>query len=433
MGKEAYRPTGLKMNEVNNRARELTVFPTIATSLENAAFDASSIRQERMRYLGEALQNPAFRQTLEAVTIAKAFHEARIKNHEQAGQSEASEDSEATVLDMSSARPKAARTLFNRVAVGAMAAGLAACGVVGAESPNQAPQTSQIAVIQSPEIPRTGGTPIVETQSFAPQFAATTNANPVGYLDGSYDAWWNVVLDGWAGDTDAPTTSLNVHVYRDGQFLTEWGAVEPSPDVAAAAPQYPGNHRFHVVLPQSADDLIDHEFCVYAINIGGGDTNPLLGCTLVGNPEPTNIERLAQDRSWLALSDAEKAARVEREYVQIRRAVAIDMAGDGLAPNGDTVAHVMAEIPWFESRFGTHENSYNGKSGFIGLWQVAEVNSRDPMLVNPYYNLKVSESIERGQGLGAWPNTSRMVMNGEQSNHTFLSGNKARDLSKYGI
>jgi hypothetical protein len=86
------------------------------------------------------------------------------------------------------------------------------------------------------------------------------------------------VLAGWTGDPDAPTQSLEVHVYVDGVLAAYGRASRSRPDVGAALPGYGDAHGYELAVPVPEGR---HSVCVFAINVGPGTHNPVLGCPTV--------------------------------------------------------------------------------------------------------------------------------------------------------
>jgi hypothetical protein len=91
-----------------------------------------------------------------------------------------------------------------------------------------------------------------------------------------------ILLQGWAFDPDAPSTSATVHTYVDGTLVSGAIANLPRADVNAAY-RVTGQHGFSIpVTPVQGT----HSYCVYGINVGAGG-NDLIGCrtaTVNGNP-----------------------------------------------------------------------------------------------------------------------------------------------------
>ncbi|MCU1613000.1 MAG: hypothetical protein JWO98_540, partial [Frankiales bacterium] len=73
-------------------------------------------------------------------------------------------------------------------------------------------------------------------------------------------------------------TSINVHVYVDGVLAAGAIADKVRNDIAAARPGAGALHGFSASVSAEAGD---RTVCVYAINVGAGYTNPLLGCRTV--------------------------------------------------------------------------------------------------------------------------------------------------------
>jgi phage tail protein X len=87
-----------------------------------------------------------------------------------------------------------------------------------------------------------------------------------------------VRVRGWVIDPDT-VDPVAVHVYANGVFVGAASASVIRNDVAAAFPAYGPNHGFDVTVPVTAAATgASVQVCVFAINVGGGTTNPLLGC-----------------------------------------------------------------------------------------------------------------------------------------------------------
>ncbi len=110
-------------------------------------------------------------------------------------------------------------------------------------------------------------------------------SNPFGSMDtGSLSAPGIVSVSGWAADSDAPSTSIPVHVYVDGRFASALTADGYRPDVAAIWGPFGANHGYATTLSLPAGV---HTVCSYGINQGLGNDNAQLGCRSVsvgGNP-----------------------------------------------------------------------------------------------------------------------------------------------------
>ncbi len=102
--------------------------------------------------------------------------------------------------------------------------------------------------------------------------AATTAATrpPVGRLDGVIAG----VVWGWAYDPDAPSASIDVHLYIDGAIVAGIRADRARPDVNQAF-GISRNHGFSLTLPARFRDGQRHLLAAYGIDTGGG-VNPQL-------------------------------------------------------------------------------------------------------------------------------------------------------------
>jgi GH25 family lysozyme M1 (1,4-beta-N-acetylmuramidase) len=101
---------------------------------------------------------------------------------------------------------------------------------------------------------------------------------PFGSLDSVTVANNGVRVRGWSLDPDT-ASSIPVHVYVDGRLARSATANTSRADVGAAFPGWGDGHGFDLVVPDLW--IADHDVCVYAINVGLGGHNPLLGCRRV--------------------------------------------------------------------------------------------------------------------------------------------------------
>ncbi len=108
----------------------------------------------------------------------------------------------------------------------------------------------------------------------------TTGGNPFGSLDDVAVSPGSVKLAGWALDPDA-STATDVHVYVDGVKTVVTTASLPRGDIAAAFPGAGADHGYDITIPIAPGQ---HRFDVYAINLGTGTANPLIGTRTVTVP-----------------------------------------------------------------------------------------------------------------------------------------------------
>lgn len=113
---------------------------------------------------------------------------------------------------------------------------------------------------------------------------AAEGGTPFGFLDQVVSSPAGVVVAGWAIDPDT-SAAVDVHLYRNGEFLGAYKADGNRPDVAAVYPASGARHGYAQTFPTAEGR---HTFCAYAINVGGGDPYRLLGCTSITvNHAPT--------------------------------------------------------------------------------------------------------------------------------------------------
>ena len=112
---------------------------------------------------------------------------------------------------------------------------------------------------------------------------------PVGSFDTISSGLGSVSVAGWAADPETPDQSIDVHVYVDGGFVTSAVANKSRPDVAAAYPGFGPAHGYDVTIPVAGTD---QQVCVYAINRGVPEGNPLLGCRPISRSPFGNFEAL---------------------------------------------------------------------------------------------------------------------------------------------
>lgn len=113
------------------------------------------------------------------------------------------------------------------------------------------------------------------------KYTAVTGSNPQGCVDSvTSPAVGKITVSGWAFDRDSLGKNLQIHVYVGGPA----GSGAPGyaitanayrPDVNRAYPGVGNYHGFHATI--SVARRGNQNVYIYAINVGGGNTNPLLG------------------------------------------------------------------------------------------------------------------------------------------------------------
>ena len=115
---------------------------------------------------------------------------------------------------------------------------------------------------------------------------------PVGHMDHCSPYGDGMMsITGWAFDRDSPSTSIAVNIYQDNKPLLGAHANLSRNDVNSAY-GITGNHGFSVHFRTTPGT---HNYKVYAMNIGGGTTNTLIGnhSTVVPGPAPALAEQPA--------------------------------------------------------------------------------------------------------------------------------------------
>ncbi len=137
--------------------------------------------------------------------------------------------------------------------------------------------------------------------------------NPFGSFDSATRAPGSITVSGWAIDPDT-TSPIGVHVYLDGNWDGQTITGVSRPDVAAAYPGWGNNTGYSVTVPAAPGN---HQVCIYAINVGNGTSNPLLGCrTVSGAPvgalsSLTPIAGGVQVQGWVDDPDTTTPASVD--------------------------------------------------------------------------------------------------------------------------
>ncbi len=111
--------------------------------------------------------------------------------------------------------------------------------------------------------------------------AAAAGADPVGNIEVLKRVPDGVKVQGWTVDpSKSNPTAVDVYVNNVG--FARLIANDSRPDVSAAFSAAGPNHGFSGTLP-----IRGGKVCLYAINIGAGVSNPLLGCKTVPGPNPS--------------------------------------------------------------------------------------------------------------------------------------------------
>lgn len=101
--------------------------------------------------------------------------------------------------------------------------------------------------------------------------------NPFGNLELVAGGRGELRIVGWTIDPDT-ASPIDLHVYVDGIFSGQFRAERDRPDVGAAYPLYGAAHGFDARFPAAPGP---RSVCVFAINAGSGNLNPLMDCRTV--------------------------------------------------------------------------------------------------------------------------------------------------------
>ena len=106
----------------------------------------------------------------------------------------------------------------------------------------------------------------------------TTRVSPIpqGYLDSASGNLNKICFSGWAADWEQPSTALEIHVYLNGPagtgtYLGSMIADQYRPDVNGTYPYHGFSGEFFI------KDEGFYTAYLYAINVGAGGENPLIG------------------------------------------------------------------------------------------------------------------------------------------------------------
>jgi hypothetical protein len=113
----------------------------------------------------------------------------------------------------------------------------------------------------------------------APVTIAASAWDPFGNLEEARTVGGGQVqVTGWVWDPDSGTSASPVHIYVDGQYRAQLTAGGSRADIAAAFPAAGAGHGFQTRLSIASGT---HNVCAFGINVGRGQSNPLLACQQV--------------------------------------------------------------------------------------------------------------------------------------------------------
>jgi GH25 family lysozyme M1 (1,4-beta-N-acetylmuramidase) len=127
---------------------------------------------------------------------------------------------------------------------------------------------------------------------------STAASNPFGSLDGAVRAPGSLTVWGWAIDPDT-TNPINMHVYVNNVFRGEVTANRARPDVGGAYTGFGANHGFEFSASVGGGS---QRVCVYAMNVGPGNANSLLGCRTLPSDPLGSFDTLRQEPGGLRVT-----------------------------------------------------------------------------------------------------------------------------------
>lgn len=217
--------------------------------------------------------------------------------------------------------------------------------------------------------------------------AAAAGGEPVGNIEEFNRTPDGVRLQGWTVDpsNSSPTA---VDVYVNGRGFARIMANGSRPDVSAAFSAAGPNHGFGLTLP-----IRGGKVCLYAINIGSGFANPLLGCKTLAGPGPSaRLESISRQpdglhlRGWVVDPDSAgpthvdvwaNGAGVARINANLSRPdVGAAFPGYGAAHGFEAVLPgVGGNVCVYAINVGAGKNSQLTCKGFLGPNPIGRIDS----------------------------------------------------------
>lgn len=138
-------------------------------------------------------------------------------------------------------------------------------------------------------------------------FSLPASSDAVGSLDSATASPLTARFVGWAVDADQPTTALVIRVYQGGTSTTgslagTFVADASRTDVAGAYPGFGDRHGFDFSVAAGPGTT---QFCLYAVNVGGGK-DASLGCrdltvptaSPIGSLDVVNLNGTVSVKGW---------------------------------------------------------------------------------------------------------------------------------------
>lgn len=126
---------------------------------------------------------------------------------------------------------------------------------------------------------------------------------PEGNVDFMAGGQGEIQISGWAFDRDSVEVGLSIHVYIDGVFQGGMKADKLRADVNTAYPGAGEYHGFDGVIETTLTG--ERKVEVYAINVGGGNGNSLIGSKIVTIYEKTSENSTGDEANVVPTSTPE--------------------------------------------------------------------------------------------------------------------------------
>ena len=120
---------------------------------------------------------------------------------------------------------------------------------------------------------------LVALSSLALLLTGCAPGDPFGVVESVESNILGVQIKGWVTDTSDPGSDVGIHVYIDDKYVLEGWARSNRGDIARAIPQFSEVRGYNIRLPIQTKGK--HKVCAFAINVGEGKNNPLLGCKTI--------------------------------------------------------------------------------------------------------------------------------------------------------
>jgi hypothetical protein len=141
--------------------------------------------------------------------------------------------------------------------------------------------------ISLPWYPGGGGGALACTSIPSDPAAGEAGRNPLGFLDAATVVGNQIQVAGWAFDPDAANGITQIHFYDQGPFGSTGypiGVANLLRDDVNRIFNVLGKYGYAATLPFTGPG--PHTICAYAINVGRGTSNSLIGCRSVTVPGP---------------------------------------------------------------------------------------------------------------------------------------------------